>query len=117
MAHTLPWIWQHHGEFSIDADVPWMRDGKYPRSQDSPAHWAEVNAVTIAPSRAVQQRCRWSLPLFIASLPSWTVALDIDYPGDMATARGLWPWARRELETWTPHFHRVSNLTGIAGAA
>jgi hypothetical protein len=35
----------------------------------------------------------------------------------MATARGLWPWAKRELETWTPRFHRVDALTGIAGAA
>jgi CMP-N,N'-diacetyllegionaminic acid synthase len=121
MAHTVPWIWQHDPDDTDTvirtAYLPWLHDGTYPRSQDSPEHFAEVNAVTVAPARAVEQRCRWSLPLKIASLPAWTIALDIDNPGDMATARGLWPWAKRELETWTPRFHRVDALTGIAGAA
>jgi CMP-N,N'-diacetyllegionaminic acid synthase len=117
MAHTVPWIWQHTDEMTGEAYLPWLHDGTYPRSQDSPEHFAEVNAVTVAPARAVANRCRWSLPLKIASLPAWTIALDIDNPGDMATARGLWPWAKRELETWTPRFHRVDALTGIAGAA
>ena len=117
MAHTVPWIWQHDDEFTGTAEVPWLRDGTYPRSQDSAAHFAEVNAITVAPARAVAMGCRWSLPLKIASLPAWTIALDIDNPGDLATARGLWPWAKRELETWTPRFHRVDALTGIAGAA
>ena len=117
MAHTVPWIWQHSDQGGGMADVPWLRDGRYPRSQDSAEHFAEVNAVTVAPASAVRKRCRWSLPLLIASLPSWAIALDIDNPGDLVTARGLWPWARRELETFTPRFHQVNDLSGFAEAA
>ncbi len=119
MAHTVPWHWQRRRNIWENgiADAPWMSGGKYPRSQDSPESWAEVNAVTVAPASAVESRCRWSLPLYVASLPSWAIALDIDTPGDLATARGLWPWARRELETWKPAYHRIDRITGIAGAA
>lgn len=118
MAHTVPWHWRTRELFfsQLCAQVPWLKDGHYPRSQDSAACWAEVNAVTITPRAAVERGCRWSLPLAIASLPAWTIALDIDEPGDLATARGLWPWARRELETWRPEFHEIYSIDGLAEA-
>jgi CMP-N-acetylneuraminic acid synthetase len=117
MAHAPVWHWQQRRHDPTIADAPWLADGVYPRSQQAPRCWAEVNAVTIAPAAAVRAGCRWSLPLQIASLPSWTVALDIDEPNDLATARGLWPWAKRELETWVPHFHTIYEIGSIAGAA
>jgi CMP-N-acetylneuraminic acid synthetase len=116
MAHTVVWHWQSRRRAPVIADAPWLVAGRYPRSQDAPTCWAEVNAVTVAPADAVANGCRWSLPLSIASLPSWTIALDIDDPGDLATARGMWPWARRELETWTPRFHPVCEVAGLAAA-
>jgi CMP-N-acetylneuraminic acid synthetase len=115
MAHTVPWIWQHEG--MGDAAAPWLEDGVYPRSQDSADHYAEVNAITVAPAAAVAAGCRWSLPLAIATLPSWAVALDVDTPSDMVTARGLWPWAKLELETWVPAMRTIERIDGLAGAA
>jgi CMP-N-acetylneuraminic acid synthetase len=117
MAHTPVWHWQQRRTDRTVADAPWLLAGSYPRSQDSPTCWAEVNAVTVAPAAAVRLGCRWSLPLHVASLPSWTVALDIDDPNDLATARGLWPWAKRELETWTPQFHTLHQIANVAGVA
>lgn len=111
MAHTVPWSWCVNDRGS--AHAPWLVDGRYPRSQQCHPTWAEVNAVQITTAAAVSRGCRWSLPLAIASLPAWTVALDIDEPSDLATARGLWPWARRELETWRPAFHHVDRINGI----
>ena len=116
MAHSLIWQWKRRRMDPTIADVPWMERGVYPRSQDSPECWAEVNAVTVAPAEAVAAGRRWSLPLFIASIPSWTVALDVDTPSDMATARTMWPWAKRELETWVPRFHPIYEVAGLSGA-
>lgn len=119
MAHTVPWIWDLDHRTSIaciKAHVPWMRGRRYPRSQDSPERFAEVNAVTVTPAAAVEAGLRWSLPLSIASLPSWAIALDIDTPSDLATARTMWPWARRELETWIPSFYPINTLTGTEDA-
>ena len=114
MAHTVPWIWQRPD--CGEASAPWLDGGAYPRSQDCPDHYAEVNAITIAPALAVAAGCRWSLPLAIATLPSWAVALDIDTPSDLATARGLWPWAKRELETWVPDLRAIDRIYGLAVA-
>lgn len=116
MAHTVVWHWQSRRAAPCIADAPWLVAGRYPRSQDAPTCWAEVNAVTVAPADAVAAGCRWSLPLSIASLPSWTIALDIDEPSDMATARGLWPWAKRELETWRTRFHPVVQISDLVRA-
>lgn len=114
MAHTVPWIWRHR---AATAHADWLNKGRYPRSQDSDEHFAEVNAVTVCTAEAAAYGCRWSLPLLIASLPSWAIALDIDTPSDLATARGIWPWAKRELETWQPGFHEIASIAGIATAA
>lgn len=107
MAHTVIWHWQQRGD---ETRIDWLKNGRYPRSQDAPTCWAEVNAITVAHAYDVSRRMRWTFPLVIASLPSWAIALDIDTPSDLATARGLWPWAKRELETWQPAFHLIHRI-------
>jgi N-acylneuraminate cytidylyltransferase len=108
MAHTVPWHWRV-GEQG-QADPPWLgRAGcVYPRSQDSPDCWAEINACQVSTADAVNLGVRWYGTLALASLPSWAVALDIDEPGDLATARTMWPWAKHQLETWRPTIHRIA---------
>jgi hypothetical protein len=103
-----PWHWRIAGGI---ADLPWMGPGRrYPRSQDCGHAFAEVNAVQVAHRSAIELGRRWDLPLALAILPAWAPALDIDWPADLAQARRLWPWAKRELETWEPPITTVDKI-------
>jgi CMP-N-acetylneuraminic acid synthetase len=108
MAHTVPWHWRTSEGV---ADCPWMGPGRrYPRSQDSPQCFAEVNGAQICRADDLRRGGRWSLPLVIAELPSWAVALDIDTPHDLATAQHLWPTLEPLLATWDPPIHQVDYI-------
>jgi hypothetical protein len=112
VACTAPWHWRAAGGV---AQLPWMGPGRrYPRSQDCGHAWAEVNAVQVAHRSAVELGRRWDLPLALAILPAWSVSLDVDWPSDLAAARRLWPWAKRELETWDPPIATIDKI--IEGA-
>jgi CMP-N-acetylneuraminic acid synthetase len=108
MAHTVPWHWRATGAV---ASVPWMGPGRsYPRSQDSPRCFAEVNAVQVARATDLRRGGRWDLPLVIAELPAWAVALDIDTPADLEQARVIWPTVEPMLATWCPPIHHIGAL-------
>jgi CMP-N-acetylneuraminic acid synthetase len=108
MAHTVPWHWR---ESEGVADVPWMGPGHaYPRSQDSPRCWAEVNAAQICRAENLRRGGRWSLPLLIAELPAWAASLDIDTQSDLDTARHLWPILEPLLQAWVPAIHQVDHI-------
>lgn len=109
MARSVPWQWtiaHNHGT------APWFKNGTYPRSQDCPISCAEVNAIQISTQKAVEYSMRWHMPLIVAELPSWTTALDVDTPDDLATARSLWPWAKAELRHYPTPFHYLTAFTG-----
>jgi CMP-N-acetylneuraminic acid synthetase len=112
MARTLPWQWTARDGEAHNAWSP----GAYPRSQAAAHHLVEVNACQVARRDAVAAGRRWGLPLIVAELPEWAAALDVDEPADLARARALWPWARPQLETWTPpiHYWRTVNGEGAA---
>lgn len=96
MASIHPWVWT--GGDSLSA--PWL-PGPYPRSQDSPPSWQEINAVQVCRRSLAMEGKRWGSPLCVLELPSWSCALDVDTPDDLKTARDMWPFARRQLETWS----------------
>jgi CMP-N-acetylneuraminic acid synthetase len=112
MAHTVPWHWRAAEGV---ADVPWMGPGRaYPRSQDSPRCWAEVNAAQVCRADDLRRGGRWSLPLVIAELPAWAVALDIDTQADLDTARHLWPTLQPLLQAWVPPIHQIDRIVESA---
>lgn len=96
MCPVHPWIWN---EKDGKACAPWL-PGPYPRSQDCGPMWQEINAVQVSSAESVRSGRRWDFPLVIMDLPTWSAALDVDTPADLATARDLWPWAKTRLETW-----------------
>ncbi len=110
-ARTLPWQWSLRGQRAENGWHP----GGYPRSQDPRHYFAEVNAVQVASRAAVLGGKRWALPLLLAELPEWAVALDIDEPSDLARARFLWRrFAKEWLETWEPMMHKAESINGWA---
>jgi CMP-N-acetylneuraminic acid synthetase len=111
MCPVHPWIWKmHNGGIT----APWL-PGPYPRSQDSPPMWQEINAIQVCRADAARAGKRWVSSLAILPLPTWSAALDVDTPDDLATARSIWPWAKLQLETWNPDIHVIPVCnTGLA---
>ena len=48
----------------------------------------------------------------IPEIPEWSVALDIDHPSDLETARSMWPWAEAQLAGWHGKLHFIDQLNG-----
>lgn len=85
MVRAAPWSWTR----SAGRLVPGFDSDNYPRSQDLPAAFQEINAVQITTLDVVKNGERWRSPLSVVVMPD-IFAADIDTFEDYQEARDRW---------------------------
>lgn len=103
MAASHPWVWTMPlrglcGPGAIAAE--WLMGETYPRSQNMPKTFVEINAVQVADSVTIACGQRWRRPLDVLELPYWSQQFDIDTPDQLRDAIDMWPWAEPRLAAW-----------------
>jgi len=106
LVRAAPWTWNRYSSGTGDRMVASFDFENYPRSQDLPETFQEVNAVQVAPIDFVRQGRRWGSPLSVVVMPE-IFAVDIDTEEDLQEARERWSmiknfyFGRRDFVTFT----------------
>lgn len=105
-----PWIWKISD--NKDAQTTWFPN--QPKiSQDLPTYLAEHASIIINKRSVVMDNKKWTFPLCLYELPSWSVGLDIDDEMDLNHAKLIFPSIQKVLEDWRGDFHIIEKISSI----
>jgi CMP-N-acetylneuraminic acid synthetase len=108
-ARTHPWIWKVSSEEAQNTWHPYTQLN----SQDLPIYLVEHASMIINSRHVVAQGKKWDLPLLIYTLPSWSVALDIDDEQDLTSAAHMYSSLVPLLNSWRGDYHVINSVNSI----
>jgi CMP-N-acetylneuraminic acid synthetase len=111
-AATHPWIWKVN-KLSRVAQNTWYPNPQK-NSQDLPRYLIEHASIIVNKRENIIAGMKWNFPLLLYSLPSWSVALDIDEHIDLEHALALYPAMKQLLECWAGESYVIDNNISIS---